>query len=539
MGTLPIPVVDAWGAAAILPLAMLLGIVALASILYAYAISRAPAIRGPLLLVALAAGLGLGLCAPVLFSNDVYAYLAYGERVLHFCDPWGATTTCNTGPLARLAQIAWHHDPPRLVYGPAFVAVAALVASLGAVDPRAALLAWRLGISVAFLFAVAQFARVFGMRAAIILGANPLALWTVAEGHNDALMLLAATFAFGAMRRERPLAWVLAAAVKGIALIPALWRLPTLRTRALVLAATLACYFPLIIDVARGGGVRTSTTVAYDLASLIPLPHLAAQALVALVLGASLLIRAPREERIPRTVLLLWCLLPNAYPWYALWILPCAAIFWGTPAAGALVVAATVSIVRYIPDGAIGNDPALRSSIILMQFMPPLAFLAATRLYRRPAAIAAVTLLACALTACAKTEPAVQTATPPTQPAQAGAPNATATAASQFSYVLTPQMQANAPAGSPRILEIALNAQTLISPGPVLVRITTTPDVVNVIARALGREITIQQASPGIFSGGEDIPRVPAFMRRSYEIEIVAANAEGKTARATVPVTLR
>ena len=96
-----------------------------------------------------------------------------------------------------------------------------------------------------------------------------------------------------------------------------------------------------------------------------------------------------------------------------------------------------------------------------------------------------------------------------------------------------------APADLACTAEIALNAQTLISPGPVLVRITTTPDVVNVTARALGREINIQQASPGVFSGGEDIPRVPAFMRRNYDVEIVAANAEGKTARATVPVTLR
>jgi len=538
MGTVPIPVVDAWGAAATLPLAVLLGIVALASIPYAYAISRAPAIRPSLLVAALAAALGLGLCAPVLFSNDVYAYLAYGERALHFCDPWGATDTCNAGPLARLAQIAWHHDPPRLVYGPAFVAAAALVASLGAVDPRAALLAWRLGIAVAFLFAVARIARVFGVRGAVIIGANPLALWTVAEGHNDALMLLAATFALSTTRRERPLAWLIAGAIKGIALIPALWNVRSLRMRALVIVATLVCYLPLIIDVARGGGVRASTTVAYDLASLVPLPHLAAQALVALVLGALFLVKAPREERIPRSVLLLWCLLPNAYPWYALWILPFAAIFWGTPAAGALVVAATVSIVRYIPDAAIGNDPVIRSSIILMQFMPPIALLAAARLYRRPAAIAAITLL-CALTSCAKTEPTPQTATPPTQSTQAGTPTATATAASQFGYVLTPLAQANAPAGSPRIIEIALNAQTLVSPGPVLVRITTTPDVVNVIARALGREINIQQASPGVFSGGEDIPRVPAFMRRNYEVEIVAANAEGKTARATVPVTLR
>ena len=536
MGTLPIPVVDAWGTAAIAPLAWLFAISALAAAAYIVAIRSAARLRLPVVLTAIGAALVIVLVAPAIFSNDVYAYLAYGERATYGCNPWGPTSTCNAGPLAALARIAWHHDPPRLVYGPVFVIAAALVAPLASIDARVAILAWRIGMCLAFLAAIARVAHTGGMRAAIVIGANPVALWTVGEGHNDALMLLLATFAFGVPHRARSLAWIAASAVKGIALIPALWIERHFRARAIILTATLACYAPLLLAVAAGGGRTASTTTAYDLASLLPLPHLAAQACVALLLGSFLLVRAPRDERAARTVLLAWCLLPNAYPWYALWILPFAAYFWGTPTASALVWAATVSIVRYIPDATIGNDPALRSSIVLMQFLPPLAIVAAARLSKKRVAATALIALACTLTSCAKTEPTQQPAQATSAPAQSTNPSAPAP---QFGYVLTPPSEANAPAGSPRIIEIALNAQTLVSPGPVLVRITTTPDVVNVIARALGREITIQQASPGIFSGGEDIPRVPAFMRRSYEVEIVAANAAGKTARATVPVTLR
>ncbi len=539
MGTLPIPVVDAWGTAAIVPLAWLLGIVALAAGAYGAAIRVAARLPLRVVLPAIGAALTIALVAPAIFSSDLYAYLAYGERAAHGCNPWGSTATCNAGPLAELARIAWHHDPPRLVYGPAFVIVAALVAPLGAIDPRAAVLAWRIAMCLAFLGAIARIAQASGMRAAIIVGANPVALWTVGEGHNDALMLLFAAFAFGVTNRARSLFWIAAIAVKGIALVPALWIERKWGARVVVLAATVACYLPLLLAVDSSGGVRASTTTAYDIASLLPLPHLIAQAGVAILLGGFLLVRAPRDERIARYVLLAWCLLPNAYPWYALWILPFAAYFWGTSTASALVWAATVSIVRYIPDATIGNDPALRSNIVFMQFLPPLAIIAAARLQKKSAVVASLVAIAATLMGCAKPEPGAQNTQATAPPAQSAQSTVVSTPSAQFGYVLTPPAEANAPAGSPRILEIALNAQTLISPGPVLVRITTTTDVVNVIAKALGREITIQQASPGIFSGGEDIPRVPAFMRRSYEVEIIAANAAGKTAKATVPVTLR
>lgn len=540
MPHLPVPVVDAWGRAAFVPLAALLIAIAAGALVYAVAIAFADRLRLSLVLAAMTCALLVALAMPVVFSADVYAYLAYGERLIAGCDPWGAA--CRSGPLAELARIAWHHDPPRLVYGPVFVVAAALVAPLAAISPGLPVLVWRIGMAIAFLVAVARIARILGVRAAIIVGVNPVALWTVAEGHNDALMLLAIAFALGSTTVRSGLWWIVATAIKGIAIVPALivsWRKP--RFALVILFASIACYVPLAVDLVRAGGVTASTTVAYDLASLLVwLPHPIAQGTIALLLAACLLTRCPRNERLATTVLIAWCLLPNAYPWYAIWILPIAGRFWGTSSASALVVAATCSIVRIIPDATIGNDPALRSTIVLMQFLPPLLTAAVGRLRmirtKRATALAAIVLVAL-VASCAKSEPTTPPAPQSTAAtAQAGQPTAPTT---QFGYVVAPPAELNAAAGSPRILEIALNAQTLVSPGPVLVRVTTTPDVVSVIARALGREITIQQASPGIFSGGETIPRVPAFMRRSYDVEIVAATAAGKTAKASVAVTLR
>jgi len=540
MPHLPVPVVDAWGRAASAPLAVLLIAIALGALVYAVAIASAARLRLRFVLAAMACALLVALAMPVLFSADVYAYLAYGERLIAGCDPWGAA--CRSGPLAELARIAWHHDPPRLVYGPIFVVAAALVAPLAAVSPGLPLLVWRIGMALAFIIAVARIARIDGLRAAVIVGMNPVALWAVAEGHNDALMLLAIAFALGSSGVRSGLLWVVAVAIKGIALVPAVTTSRRdLRVTIVILIASIASYVPLAIDLAHAGGITAPTTVPYDLASTLGwLPHPIAQAVVALLLAASLLPSCPRNERLATFVLIAWCLLPNAYPWYALWILPIAARFWGTSSASALIVAATCSIVRIIPDATIGNDPALRSTIVLMQFLPPLATAAVGRLQmiraKQATSLAAIVLVAL-VASCTKSEPtpspAPQSSAATAQAGQPTAPNP------QFGYVVAPPAEPNAAAGSPRILEIALNAQTLVSPGPVLVRVTTTPDVVSVIARALGREITIQQASPGIFSGGETIPRVPAFMRRSYDIEIVAATAAGKTAKASVAVTLR
>jgi hypothetical protein len=107
-----------------------------------------------------------------------------------------------------------------------------------------------------------------------------------------------------------------------------------------------------------------------------------------------------------------------------------------------------------------------------------------------------------------------------------------------FGYVVPVPPPAGS--GSPRIAEIAANDRVLHKGGLLLVRITTSPDVTHVIARTWNHEIGIPQISPGVFSGQETLPsNIPFFMlNRTYQIEIVASTADGRSASYTVPVRL-
>jgi hypothetical protein len=123
----------------------------------------------------------------------------------------------------------------------------------------------------------------------------------------------------------------------------------------------------------------------------------------------------------------------------------------------------------------------------------------------------------------------VPTAPPTPQPT--GTPN-------PFSYVVAPPPPASGV--SPRIVEIAANDRVLHKGGLLLVRITTSPDVARVIVRTMSHEIGVPLISPGVFSGQEQLPaNIPFFMLgRTYQIEVVATTADGRSASFTVPVRL-
>jgi hypothetical protein len=109
-----------------------------------------------------------------------------------------------------------------------------------------------------------------------------------------------------------------------------------------------------------------------------------------------------------------------------------------------------------------------------------------------------------------------------------------------YHYVVVPPQQPVTPAGAPQIVEVALNERTLEAPGPLLVRITTSPNVGSVTARAFGRQLGIPQLAPGVFGGTDQLPVLPAFLLgRSYDIEFVAATQDGRSTSFTLPVGLR
>jgi len=109
-----------------------------------------------------------------------------------------------------------------------------------------------------------------------------------------------------------------------------------------------------------------------------------------------------------------------------------------------------------------------------------------------------------------------------------------------YTYVVpAPTPPASAPTDGPQIVDVSLNDRTLRSGGPVLVRVRTSPNVVGVEARAMGRSLAIPQSAPGTFLLSGAIPGgVPFFLLGKHEIVFAALTADGRQTTLSVPVTL-
>jgi hypothetical protein len=223
---------------------------AVLSAAYVAAIRNPPSQR---VLVAAAAGSVLAaLALPLLFSADVYAYAYYGDLALHGRTPYGHGPAPSYDALAAAAVAAWDgHVPPRCVYGPIAVAIAALgdLAGRGGGVPFQ-IFTQRLaatGAYAAYVACVLRLTRDQRSRAAFVL--NPVVIWSAAEGHNDVAMV-AWTLAGLALRRGRAALLTLSALVKAPALLT-FSRIEGRRALVLALAVVGAGYLPLGIALAQ------------------------------------------------------------------------------------------------------------------------------------------------------------------------------------------------------------------------------------------------------------------------------------------------
>lgn len=145
---------------------------------------------------------------------------------------------------------------------------------------------------------------------------------------------------------------------------------------------------------------------------------------------------------------------------------------------------------------------------------------------------------AAATPAASVSSPVLPSATPTPAPGGIPSPGASPSPAPtpvpyRYSYV--------PPASIPpsKILEIDLNDRRLQAPGDIRVRILTSSDVVSVIVRAMGREIAVPRVIQGVFAAQDKIPHVPFFLRgRTYDVEFVAASADGQSTTITLPIDL-
>jgi len=404
----------------------------LLSAAYIAALRRPPSQR--MLLAAAAGSFVAALAMPLLFSADAYAYAYYGDVALSGGNPY-AHGPAPHDPLAAAAVAVWDgHVPPRCIYGPVAVGIAALADLIGSPGGAGAqILAQRLAAGAAYgAYAafVLRLVRDPRSRAAFIL--NPVVIWSVAEGHNDAAML-ALVLAGLAATRERWLLFAFAALVK----IPALAAWCRLRRRDRVAAACLVAvgYLPLAVAVARaaaagdppGPGTPWQSPLGLLAAGIGRLPAVAAA--LAILGGTAVAMRhLPPVERAAAFALAAWFALPNAYPWYALWIVPLASRNLSSIWSRALLAATLFAPARAIadavfrtPDRADGAG-SLHPAMIALEFVPPLIVLALSA--TRRTSVAALTLV---LLLAAGSGPAfARTSTPSPQPAPAPATPGTA-----------------------------------------------------------------------------------------------------------------
>jgi hypothetical protein len=282
-------------------------------------------------------------------------------------DPYAHTQLPNTNELFASATWQWSGSLPICVYGTLFVAIAKAVVTL--TQPFGATLqldAFRVLASAAFLVSIYLISRCGlpgderrAQRAALFLGLNPIALWAVAEGHNDALMLALVLAGVALYRRNAALGTfvtILAAAIK----IPALLAGVALALRALlqhrdwrpIAAAALAIGLVLVTSL---------PLLAGTMKDLAPHGHYAPFASVqslhpalALIVAIAVLFRARYAKTdvdfFALVALAGWLFIPNPYPWYALWLVPLGA--WATDRHIALTIAlvSAAALLRYVPD---------------------------------------------------------------------------------------------------------------------------------------------------------------------------------------------
>jgi hypothetical protein len=599
----PTPVVSAAG-----PAGLRAGLALAASLLilsgaYGRALRSPPSARR--LAAACFSSLLVALALPVLFSADVYAYAYYGDLALHGHNPYAHDPAPRGDPLAAAAVAAWDgHIPPRCVYGPVAVAIAALADLAGADGGVAGMIfAQRIAAALAYALAFTLTLRLVPSprsRAALLL--NPVVIWSVAEGHNDAAML-AFVFAGLASSRARPLCFALAALVKVPALV--LWtRLKGGRSTWAATAIVALGYAPLAVAVAlappaanTGGAAAWQSPLGLAAAVIGRLPAIA---LAVIFLGGVIIAarRLTSIDQAPALALAAWFALPNAYPWYALWIVPIAARNVSSTWARALITASLAAPARAVTDAVYAASDGERPGtfhpvMITLEYLPPLLVVVWAMLRRRAAGglLTMVAVAALALPADAQTGPSTPSATstpapissagtvvptpaapttnppaplpaaapPPATSPPTAAPPATAPPSATpapvitpaavpptappatptptpnpFSYIINPSPVPATTPDGPHILQVDLNDRHIRAGGPLIVRVVTSANVVGVEARALGRFIAIPQSQPGLFALSYTMPDMIPFWLLNKNYDIVIAAATADGRQTTV-----
>jgi len=115
-------------------------------------------------------------------------------------------------------------------------------------------------------------------------------------------------------------------------------------------------------------------------------------------------------------------------------------------------------------------------------------------------------------------------------------PMVAATLAPHISRVKPIAEPADAP---PRILSMSISTPVARGGQVVSGTVQTTSNVASVEARIGGYSSTMQKVGVGKFVMSYKVPRLPFFLHRTYNIEVIARNSKGEAVRSSVPITIR
>jgi hypothetical protein len=306
---------------------------------------------GPLLpVLALAVAIQLTpLAAPLLLSTDVYAYWTYGRiQAVHDGNPYvDRPIEFRHDPAFRLLGADWREKPS--VYGPSFTVASAAGSAVAGDSASASRWFFRGLASLGALGVLAGLAARARRRAFAVafVGWNPLlALHFAGGGHNDvlmaALMVPGVALAPGA---AAGMAWTGAISVKVVPLVfVPLWAIAHrrwLRTAITGFALAAAAVAAVAVPLYGSAWLRIFSPVANQLRqtsslglpywlSRLGVPQNAARDALALlfVLGYLWLLREAWQGRARLALAAAFLLLATSWlqPWYAVWLVPLAAL---------------------------------------------------------------------------------------------------------------------------------------------------------------------------------------------------------------------
>jgi alpha-1,6-mannosyltransferase len=343
------------------------------------------------------------VAGPVLFSHDVYSYLAQGE-ILHLgLNPYHSAPSVlsHLGQPHLLAAVSPFWRDTTAPYGPLFLAAAAQIVALTGPKLVAGVLLLRLldllGLILLGVF-VPRLARSLGAdprRALWLAVLSPLTLLElIAAGHNDVLMVGLMVAGVALAVEGRPLSGValcaLAATIKlpallAVAFIAASWAWASAgRLRPLAQCALTTAVVGVVVGVVSGTGlswislslistpqkvhlaITPATAVGWTLAAILHALDVAANTrqleaasgtvtlVLALLVGVVLLWRTRPTMMVRDLGIVLLVLAlggPAAWPWYLTWGLAMLAVLPGWQRAGALTAGAVISVFLVKPDG--------------------------------------------------------------------------------------------------------------------------------------------------------------------------------------------